>query len=65
MDEEAFFTGIWSATMIALLTVLAYRTILGDWTGFKETSLAASAWCSLSAAGLMMLRWSGMNLFEE
>lgn len=65
MDEEVFFTRIWLASMIALLAIMAYRIALGDWISFRETSLATSAWCSISAIGLILLKRSGLSLFEE
>lgn len=65
MDVTAFSTKTWFVTMIALVMIQVYRISLGDWTGFREASLATSAWCSLSAVGLMILRWSGIKLFED
>ncbi len=65
MSEEAFFAWIWFASMIALIAIMGYRIASGDWISFRETSLAASAWCSISAVGVMILRWSGLNLFED
>jgi hypothetical protein len=56
IDVRTFSIKTWFVTLAALLMIQVYRISLGDWAGFREASLAASAWCSLSAVGLMILR---------
>ncbi len=65
MDVKTFSIKTWAVTMIALLMIQVYRVSSGDWAGFREASLATSAWCSLSAVGLTILKWSGIKLFED
>ncbi len=65
MSEEAFFTRVWIASLISMLIIMGYRISLGDYAGFREISMAASAWCSISAIGLMVLRWTGLEIFED
>ncbi len=59
MDDNEFIMGVWLATMAVLLSLIVYRGLSGDFAGFREVSLATSAWCFLSALGLMTLRYWG------